>query len=222
MRLDLHTHSRYSPDSRLDPRDIVKKARSIGLDGIAITDHNAVEGAKAAREYAREFEGFAVIESVEVSTAEGHILGYGIREMIPRDLSPQETVERIVAQGGVAVAAHPYRFWSGLGEKVTVGVDFAIYEVQNARTSRRGNRRATDLASRGGKGRTGGSDGHFIDEIGGAVTVLEDRLQNEDDVLQALAGRKTDVAGVDRGARATIRYVPKCVGEWMVRGFKRI
>lgn len=222
MRLDLHAHSRFSPDSRLDPRDIVRKARSIGLDGIAITDHNAVEGARVASDYAREFEGFVVIESIEVSTAEGHILGYGIEETIQRDLSPEETVERIIANGGVAVAAHPYRFWSGLGEKATKGTDFAVYEVQNARTSKRGNQRAVDLASKGGKGRTGGSDGHLIDEIGGAVTVFDERLQRQEDVLQALADRKTDVAGVNRGARATIKYVPKCVSEWMVRGFKRI
>ena len=222
MRLDLHTNSRHSPDSRLDPRDIVRQARSLGLDGIALTDHNAITGVNDAREYAKESEGFVVIGALEVSTTEGHILGYGVKELIPRDLTPQETVERIVAQGGVAVAAHPYRFWSGLGERVTLNTPFAIYEVQNARTSRRGNGWATDLAARGGKGRTGGSDGHFIDEIGRAVTVLEERLQKEDDVLQAMAGRRTDVAGVDRSLRATMRYVPKSVVEWMGRGFRRI
>jgi len=222
MRLDLHTHSRHSPDSRLDPRDIVRQAKSLGLDGIALTDHNAIAGVKEAKEYSKDLEGFVVIGAIEVSTTEGHILAYGVNEMIPRDLSPQETVERIIAQGGVAVAAHPYRFWSGLGEKVTLETPFAIYEVQNARTSKRGNGRATDLAARGGKGRTGGSDGHFIDEIGRAVTVLDERLQKEDDILQALSGKRTDVAGTDRGPRATMRYVPKSIVEWMGRGFRRI
>jgi len=222
MRLDMHTHSRYSRDSRLDPRDIVRKARSLGLDGIALTDHNAVEGAKVAKEYAKEFEGFVVLGATEVSTAEGHILGYGVTETIPRDLAPQDTVERIEAQGGVAVAAHPYRFWSGLGERATLGTDLMIYEIQNARTTRRGNWRAANLATKGGKGRTGGSDSHFIDEIGGAVTVFDENLQRQDDILQALASRRTGAEGKDRGARATLRYVPKCVGEWIVRGFRRI
>jgi len=141
---------------------------------------------------------------------------------IPRALSPVETVERIVAEGGVAVAAHPYRFWSGLGERATLRSGLAIYEVQNARTSKRGNGRARELATTGGKGGTGGSDGHFIDEIGRAVTVIEERLDKEDDILQALAGKRTRADGTSRGASATLRYVPKSVMEWMGRGFRRI
>ncbi len=222
MRLDMHTHSMHSPDSRLDPRDIVRRARGLGLDGIALTDHNATEGAAKARDYAMEFPGFVVVRAVEVSTREGHVLGFGVSEAIPRDLPPGETVERIIAQGGVAVAAHPYRFWSGLGEKATLGTDFPLYEIQNARTSRRGNGKATELALEGGKGGTGGSDGHFLDEIGRAFTVFEERLRREDDILQALASRRTKVDGDSRGPRATMRYVPKSVIEWMGRGFRKI
>ena len=222
MRIDMHTHSIYSSDSRLDPRDIVRRAKALGLDGIAITDHNAVEGAPKARDYAKEFPGFVVVRAVEVSTWDGHVLGYGVGERIPRDLSPQETVERIVAQGGVAVAAHPYRFWSGLGERATLGADFATYEVQNARTSRRGNGRAKELATKGRKGGIGGSDGHFIDEIGRAVTILEDRFEKEDDILQALASRRTRADGRNRGPKATMRYVPKSIIEWIGRGFRKI
>jgi len=222
MRLDMHTHSSYSPDSRLDPVMIVKRARELSLDGVAITDHNATEGAKRAIDYARQFRDFVVIRAVEVSTAEGHVLGYGVTEEIPRGLGAKETVERIVAQGGVAVAAHPYRFWSGLGERATVEAEFAVYEVLNARTLGRGNRKASRLAVANSTGRTGGSDGHFIDEIGVAVTVLEERLEKEDDILQALYRKRTSVEGKSRGARATMRYVPKCVGEWMTRGFRRI
>lgn len=222
MRLDMHTHSRFSPDCRLDPRNIVRKARELGLDGVAVTDHNAVEGAREALQYAREFPGFVVIRATEVSTAQGHVLGYGVTEAIPRELTPRETVERITAQGGVAVAAHPYRFWSGLGEQATLSAEFAAYEVQNARTSKRGNGRARDLAARGGKGRTGGSDSHFIDEIGGAVTIFEERLEREDDILQVLVKKGTGCSGRSRGPMATLRYVPKSVWEWMTRGFRRI
>jgi len=222
MRLDMHTHSMHSPDSRLDPRDIVRRANGLGLDGIALTDHNTTEGAIKARDYAKEFPGFVVVRAVEVSTWEGHVLGYGVSEKIPRDLTPKETVERIVAQGGVAVAAHPYRFWSGLGEKATLGTDFLIYETQNARTSMRGNGRANELAAKGGKGGIGGSDGHFLDEIGMAFTVFEERLEKEDDILQALASRRTKVDGISRGTKATMRYVPKSIIEWMGRGFRKI
>src|SRR5437764_12425444 len=48
MRLDLHNHTRHSPDSRVSPADLVARARQVGLDGIAITDHNSVAGIREA------------------------------------------------------------------------------------------------------------------------------------------------------------------------------
>ena len=222
MRLDLHSHSRYSADSKLDPVELAKAARRAGLDGIAITDHNALSGARAAAGYADGLHDFLVVPAVEVSSSAGHILGYGVRDPIPRDLPPQETVERIVASGGVAVAAHPYRFWSGLGEAATVSAPFAAYEVVNARTLRGGNDRAIALAERQGVGRVGGSDAHFLDEVGRAVTLVDVGQATVDDVLDAIARRRTTASGHHRGAAATVHYVSKSVGEWLARGLRRI
>ena len=83
MRLDLHTHSRYSPDSKLDPIEIVKAAKQRGFDGVAITDHNAVEGSRLAWEYGRA-NGFLVIRGAEISTDVGHVLAYGTTVPIAR------------------------------------------------------------------------------------------------------------------------------------------
>jgi len=220
VRLDLHSHSRYSPDSKLDPAEIVRVAKSRGLDGIAITDHNAVEGAAKAWDYGRGI-GVTVVRGTEVSTKEGHVLAYGVKEPIPRDLSSRETVERIVADGGIPVAAHPYRFWSGLGEEATVAAPFAAYEVRNARTLRRGNVKASALAASKGVPGIGGSDAHFLEEIGRAVTVVED-ASTEVEVLEAVRRGSARAEGVDRGASATVRYVTKCVGQWILRGMRRI
>ena len=220
VRLDLHAHSRYSPDSKLEPLEIVKVAKREGLDGIAITDHNAVEGARRAKGYARSV-GLLVIPATEVSTREGHVLAYGVTEPIPRDQSVSKTVDDILAAGGVPVAAHPYRFWSGLGEARTVEATFAAFEVQNARTLRGGNLRARALADRQSVGSTGGSDAHFLGEIGRAVTIVEG-ASTEGEVLEALRRGRTRAEGRDRGAAATVRYVTKAVAEWAGRGFKRI
>ena len=220
VRLDLHSHSRYSPDSRLDPVEIVKVARSRGLDGIAITDHNAVGGVAKAREYGRGV-GVTVVLGTEVSTSEGHVLAYGVKDAIPRDLSPRETVERIAALGGVPVAAHPYRFWSGLGEEETVATAFAAYEVHNARTLRGGNAKASALAASRGVAGIGGSDAHFLEEIGRAATVIED-ASSEGEVIEAIRRGAVRSEGIDRGATATVRYVTKCVGQWIFRGMRRI
>jgi len=221
MRVDLHSHSRFSPDSRLEPEDLVRRARQVGLQGLAVTDHNSLGGAKAAYEYARSLKDFLVVRGLEISAADGHVLAFGVRDAVPRGLPTEETVEHVVALGGVAVAAHPYRFWSGLGEAQTLLGGFAAYEVQNARTLRGGNARARALASRQRVGATGGSDAHFLDEVGGAVTVLEDTA-TEGGLLDQIARRTTRAEGKDRMASGTLRYVPKAVGEWMVRGFRRI
>ncbi|HEV8595357.1 MAG TPA: CehA/McbA family metallohydrolase [Thermoplasmata archaeon] len=220
MRLDLHMHSRYSPDSKLDPIEMVKVAKARGLDGIAITDHNAVDGAKKARAYG-DSAGVLVIVATEVSTADGHVLAYGVDQTLPRDRSARETVEDTLALAGVPVAAHPYRFWSGLGEEETLASSFAAYEAQNARTLRRGNTRAQSLAAAQRVGLTGGSDAHFYHEIGRAVTIV-DGGSTEGEVLEALRGGTTHAEGTDRGAGATAQYVTKAVGEWIARGFRRI
>lgn len=220
MLLDLHNHTRFSPDSRVEPAELVALAKRIGLQGLAITDHNSIAGVKEAEEAAGR--GFLVIPGIEVSSRQGHVLAYGVREAIPRDLEAAETVARIVALGGVAVAAHPYRFWSGLGEEGLGQATFAAYETHNGRTLRSGNVRARERAKRIGVGQTGGSDSHFLDEIARAVTSVNTGMSGVDDVLQLLAQGKTAAQGFDRGAAGTARYVTKAVSEWIVRGFRRI
>ena len=220
MRLDLHNHTRYSPDSRVAPADLVRVARKAGLDGVAITDHNAVGGIREAEEAAGTE--FIVIPGLEISTKSGHLLAYGVREVVPRDLSVAETVRRIEAIGGVAVAAHPYRFWSGLGEAALSEASFVAYETCNARTLRGGNERARALALARKVGQTGGSDSHFLDEVGQAITTLDSGIVRPEDVVELLDARKTSAEGRSRGASATVRYVTKAVGEWIFRGMRRI
>ncbi|TLZ50750.1 MAG: hypothetical protein E6K18_06585 [Methanobacteriota archaeon] len=98
---------------------------------------------------------------------------------------------------------------------------FAAYEVQNARTLRRGNVRARALAAMKSVGGTGGSDAHYLEEVGRAATIVDDG-STESEVLEALARGRTRAEGNDRGAGASMRYVTKAVGEWMLRGFRRI
>src|SRR3989475_8539042 len=136
MLLALHNRTACSPDSRVEPAALVELAQRVRLAGIAITDHNSVGGIAAAEQAAGR--DFVVIPAIEVSTKFGHVLGYGIREIVPRDLSVSETAERIVALGGVPVAAHPFRFLSGLGPAAVAQASFPAYETCNGRTLRRG------------------------------------------------------------------------------------
>ena len=103
MILDPHIHSTFSSDSTASPRDIVKKAKAIGLDAIAVADHNTIKGSMATIEEAKDFKDIIVIPAMEISSSKGHIVALGIKEDVKKGLSPEETVETIRNLGGIAV-----------------------------------------------------------------------------------------------------------------------
>ncbi|OGO17422.1 MAG: hypothetical protein A2Z02_05090 [Chloroflexi bacterium RBG_16_48_7] len=81
MKIDLHLHTTAS-DGLLSPAQLVKLAADIGMDIIAVTDHDTVNGIVPALEAAREFNSLSIIPGVEINTdvpkAEVHMLGYFI------------------------------------------------------------------------------------------------------------------------------------------------
>jgi len=120
VKADLHVHSTYSSDSIITPKELVFYARKRGLNAVAVTDHNQVEG---ARKIARETD-FLIIPGTEVSSRDGHIVGLNVNEVIPRGLSADETVDRIHKAGGIAIACHPHALFKGsIGQHVTAKFD---------------------------------------------------------------------------------------------------
>ncbi len=104
---DLHIHTISSWDGTSTVSGVLKKAaHHLGLDVIAITDHNTVASSLKAQAMAPEYN-LEVITASEISTAEGHLLALFIREDIPKRLSLVETLLRVKEQGGIAIAAHP-------------------------------------------------------------------------------------------------------------------
>jgi predicted metal-dependent phosphoesterase TrpH len=114
-RADLHVHSLYS-DGGQAPEAIVRAAAG-RLDVVAITDHDDVAGALRARDFAREHPEPGVDEVVgeEISTLNGHLLGLYLSERVPPGLSAYDTIQLVHAQGGLAVAAHPFHPLRGTG-----------------------------------------------------------------------------------------------------------
>jgi len=106
-RADLHVHSYWS-DGAQSPQALVKRAAG-RLDVLAITDHDAIRGALIARQFARARSelGVEVVIGEEISTRNGHLLGLFLEERVPPGLTALATIERIHAQGGLAVVAHP-------------------------------------------------------------------------------------------------------------------
>ena len=86
MKIDPHIHSVYSGDSDSKPKDILKQAKKVGLDAIAISDHNTIKGSKIAIEESKNMD-ILVVPSIEISSYSGHILGIGVTEEIPKGRS---------------------------------------------------------------------------------------------------------------------------------------
>ncbi len=200
---------------------MLQVARARGLHGLAVTDHNSLGGSQEALELARGSD-LVVVRGMEISSRDGHILAYGVDEEVPRGLNAAETVQRIEDLGGLAVAAHPYRFWSGLREEDVRAARFQAVEALNSRSVTRHNRRAGALGRELQLPVTGGSDAHRLADIGRALVTIPKGAESEEEVLQALRRGEGRLAGSSRTFGRTLRYVGKSVSEWIFRGFRKI
>jgi hypothetical protein len=131
MELDLHCHTRHSFDSSMDPAKVVRTAKARGLDAIAITDHDRIEGAFEAQRAAGG--DILVIIGEELDTKAGDILGLFLRERIVEE-DPLRAIEAIHDQGGIAILPHPFAKTVSIEEKVARALDGC--EGFNARHAR--------------------------------------------------------------------------------------
>jgi predicted metal-dependent phosphoesterase TrpH len=186
VKADLHVHSNYSPDSLITPKDLIYYAKKRGLNAVAITDHNRVEGAiKIAKE-----TDFLVIPGTEVSSQHGHIVGLNLHEVIPKGLTADETVERIHTAGGIAIACHPFALLKGsVGKYVTAKFDAVEVINASAFPFKRNMRKAQETAERLKLPSVAGTDAHYGPQIGFAYTLIDSELKVEN-VIQAILNGK--------------------------------
>ena len=171
INVDLHVHSNYSKDSLITPKDLVYYAKKRGLNALAVTDHDQIEGScKIARE-----ADFLIIPGMEVSSADGHIVALNLKELIGKGLSAQETVDRIHRAGGIAIAVHPYAWLKGSVTSHVEDAKFDAVETVNASAVpfNRCKRKAEETAQKLHLPRVGGTDAHSGPTIGYGYTVID-------------------------------------------------
>jgi hypothetical protein len=198
LSVELHCHSEGSYDGRDRVELLLEQAAAVGLDALAVTDHDELSESLRAAELAPEY-GLVGITGMEVTSAAGHVLGLGLTEPVPPGLSFGETIDRIRAQGGIAVVPHPFQeARHGVARHVSreeLAAADAI-EVYNSRLfTGRSNRQARRFAERRGLPMTAGSDAHVAEMVGQAVTHVGSEERTAGAILEAVADGRTSVVG---------------------------
>lgn len=173
MKVDLHVHTIYSCDSLTTPVDAVRWALRRGLDALAITDHDTIEGALRIR----DLTPIPIIIGEEIRTRQGEIIGLFLEEEIPPNLSASQTIQAIREQNGIVYIPHPVdRVRSsaiGFNGLMDIIGQVDVLEILNARiTFAADNRLARDVAQAYRLLTAAGSDAHQTFEIGQAFTEM--------------------------------------------------
>ena len=196
LKMDSHIHSEYSPDSSSKIDDILKTAKDRNIDIIAISDHNTVDGTSEVLAKTRNTDILA-IPSIEISSSEGHILGFGCEEIIPRDLTPADTIDRIHDLGGLAIIPHPYCFYRHGLLHNTDYKDLKIdaIETKNARfIVGYCNRKAKKLSQKENIPALGASDAHYWKFVGDCYSLIEAE-KDIDSIFKSIKKGKTNAYG---------------------------
>ncbi|MGB8310052.1 MAG: PHP domain-containing protein [Methanoregula sp.] len=173
LTCDLHVHTNFSKDGESSVEDILRQAETVGLDVIAITDHDCVDGAKKALAFNSTI---LVIPGIEVSTRQGHLIVLGVTEIIPSGLDVRETVRIAHRMGALVILPHPYHLWRhGVARRIRAAM--SIVDAVEAFNSRyivgSANQKAGRIAARLHKPCVGGSDAHNARFVGYGRTFIE-------------------------------------------------
>jgi predicted metal-dependent phosphoesterase TrpH len=198
-RADLHVHSLAS-DGIDGVEAILERAVALGLDLIAITDHERIDAAEAAHHIAR-VRGLPiqVIVGEEITTRNGHLLGLFLKHRVRPWGSMRDSIVRVHDQGGIAIVAHPlvpYPLCASAGTilRLLASPNSRVHpdaiEAFNPTTAgMHWSRRVPAFVAQTGVAAVGGSDAHRASSVGRVVTTFPGR--NTDDLRTAITDRET-------------------------------
>jgi predicted metal-dependent phosphoesterase TrpH/glycosyltransferase involved in cell wall biosynthesis len=190
IHVDLHMHTDHSPDCATPVEVLLETAKERGLDAIAITDHNEISGALAARELAEADGDVKVIVAEEVKTAEqGEVIGLFLEEKIPRGMSMAETIAEIRRQRGLVYVPHPFDRLHSVPDYehlLDIVEDIDILEVFNPRVALTAfNEEAERFAAKYRIVPGAGSDSHVAQGLGSVMIRVHD-FDGPEEFLEAM------------------------------------
>ena len=201
MRVDLHLHSHYSHDGRSSLQELIQRCIECGLDRIALTDHNTVEGALALAEMAPDLS----IVGEEAKTREGEMIGLFITGRLLPYQAVEEVMDMIHDMGGLTYVPHPldrHRAHFSPERIVELADRIDIIETYNAWCEPAANRAAARLAKDLGKVAATGSDAHAASELGRSWMEIDDYTTPQDFLEKLRRARHVIEASSGTGRRA--------------------
>jgi len=201
VRVDLHLHSRYSHDSRTSLDALIKRSRECGLDRIALTDHNTVEGAVELARLAPEL----TIVGEEAKTLEGEVIGLFITARVPPFLRPEEAMDLVHEMGGLTYVPHPFdrnRSHFRAERLVALADRIDIIEVHNPWCEPAANAAAARLATELEMVTATGSDAHSAHELGRSWMEIDSYTSAQDFLAKLRHARHVVTANSGTGRRA--------------------
>jgi predicted metal-dependent phosphoesterase TrpH len=185
MLIDLHCHTKvHSACSALTPDALVRAARAAGLDGVCITEHDALWTLEATEQLAEEMD-FVVLRGMEVTTEVGHVLVFGASRFQPAMATLSELHALASNDGALMYLAHPSRRYGTLPPADMASM-FHSVETRNGTEGALQNDNAARLASGLSLPGVGGSDAHSVREVGVCATRFPDGVRGEASFIAAL------------------------------------
>ncbi len=205
MLIDLHTHSYpHSDDSFMSVDELIEGSKSLGLDAICLTDHDAFWTTEQIDDLSNSHN-FLIIPGCEINTEAGHVLVFGLSKYEFGMHKPEFLQACVDKAGGAMIAAHPYRRRfieepagkPGVREEMLEragGDEFFQMcqglEALNGRGLSIQNQFSLDLGGMLSVSMTAGSDAHKVEQIGTVATEFERPVSCLADLIKELqAGR---------------------------------
>jgi len=172
ISVDLHLHTRFSGDASINPKQLVDElyAHPI-IKGVAITDHDTLEGYFQVRKLAASYEDMIIIPGVEVSTKQGDIILLGVEEKPAYMSALESVVDFALERAALIIIPHPYRV-HGIGDAAEKTQADAV-EIMNPWATPRENKLAEKLAKARNLPGVAGSDAHKPEQMWTAYTEVD-------------------------------------------------
>ncbi len=220
--VDLHLHTnRGSSDSNLEPKDLVERARAIGIGAVCITEHDTMWDAREIAEMAAD-SGVIFLRGMEVTTDMGHIGAFGLERYVGGIYKLAELRRVVDGEGGVLVANHPFRYkldprfsfinpdhepidasFPDRAAKLKIFELVDAIEVLNGACSEDENVFALQVARHLGMAEVAGSDSHSAGSVGFVTTLLDAPVKTERELIEAIKSKRCRAGrGLLKGALA--------------------